>query len=92
LKTEISITEAEENFMKKIISAGVQRPRSLDATVVSAEFFDIIPRSPSKSRSSASSPANRSAPEPADPQPKPFFHRWLDTWRAKNGGDHGQSR
>jgi hypothetical protein len=78
--------------MKKIISARVQRPRSLDATVAGAEYSPTIPCSPSKSLSSASSPAKRSAPEPANPQSKPFFHRWLETWRAQNGGDHGQSR
>jgi len=78
--------------MKKIISARVQRPRSLDATVVSAEFSPTIPCSPSKSLPSASSRAKRSAPEPANPPSKPFFHRWLETWRTQNGGDHGQSR
>jgi hypothetical protein len=78
--------------MKKIISARVQRPRPQDATVISAEFFDTIPCSPPKSLSSASSPVKRSAPEPNNPQSKPFFHRWLETWRAQNGGDHGQSR
>ncbi len=78
--------------MKKIISARVQRPRPQDATVVSTEFSPTIPCSPSKSLSSASSPGKRSAPEPANPQSKPFFHRWLETWRDQNGGDHGQSR
>ncbi len=78
--------------MKKIISALVPRRRSPHATLVSAEFLPTIPCSPSKSLSSSSPPAKRSAPEPANSQPKPFFHRWLDTWRTQNGGDHGQSR
>lgn len=78
--------------MKKIISALVPRRRSPHATLVSAEVSHSIPCSPSKFLSSSPSPTKRSAPEPANSQSKPFFHRWLDTWRTQNGGDHGQSR
>jgi len=78
--------------MKKIISALIRRPRSLHSTVVNPEVLPAIPCTPSKSLSSSSSRTKRFAPDPANPQSKLFFHRWLDTWKTQNGGDHGPSR
>jgi hypothetical protein len=83
--------------MNKIVSAFFQRPRSLGPSLVRAQSSHTIPRSPAKSISHSSSAAKHSRREPANPQPKPFFHRWLDawksqTWKSQNGGDHGQSR
>lgn len=76
--------------MRKIISALVQPPNSPGASITRAQSSHTVPGSPSKSRSSSG--AQHPAAQPENPQPKPFFHRWLDTWKSQNGGEHGQSR
>jgi hypothetical protein len=76
--------------MKKIVSALFQRPRSLGPGIVRTQSSHTAPCSPTNP--SSSSQTKRSRSESANPQPKPFFHRWLDTWKTQNGGDHGQSR
>jgi len=80
----------KESSMTKILSALFQRPRSRGPSIVRTQSSHTIPCSPSNPGSS--SRAKRSHSEPANPQPKPFFHRWLDIWRTQNGGDRGQSR
>jgi hypothetical protein len=72
--------------MKKIVSALIQRPRSPRASVARAQSSHITLCTPPKSVSNSSPEAKRSRPEPANPQPDPFFSRWLDTWRTQNGG------
>lgn len=76
--------------MKKIVCARVQPPNAPGASITRAQSSHTVPCSPSKSRSS--SRARPSALDPGSPQSKPFFYRWLDTWKSQNGGDHGQSR
>ncbi len=76
--------------MREIISALVQPLNSSGVSITRAQSSPTIPGSPSKSRSSSGD--QHPVAEPGNPQPKPFFHRWLDTWKSQNGGEHGQSR
>jgi hypothetical protein len=69
--------------MKKFVSALIQRP---GANIIRAQSSPTILFLRSKSVTGSSSEATRSRPQPASPQPKPFFSRWLDAWRSRNGG------
>jgi hypothetical protein len=72
--------------MKKLISALIQRPRSADASIVRAQSSPTTLSARSTSFADSFAKAKRSWPNPANPQLKTFFSRWLDAWRSQNGG------
>jgi hypothetical protein len=72
--------------MKKIFPTLVQRPRSLGASIVRVPSFPATRRAPSTSLPNSSAEAEHSRPDSGNRQLKPFFIRWLDTWRSQNRG------